>query len=100
MKHGPCQRAGKSLGLELGPQAFGPVVIEQDIALVQTAGDAKGAGRAVHLSGVDHPRLGQRSEGDHDGFPSKDIVHRLVPVQDLDGIGPGGTVHVYADDLI
>jgi hypothetical protein len=85
---------------QLRPEAFTLVVVEQDIALVQTSGDPKREGLAVDLAGVDHPRLGQRSECGHKGLTAHGIVDRFVPGQNLDGIGPRHTSNDDTDDLV
>ncbi len=96
----PGHKAGYGFGHKLGPKALGLMVIEKHIAFIQTPGDAKSKRFAVHVTGVDHPRLGQRSESHHKRLTIQRIVDCFMPVQDLDGIGAGHITDSHTDDLV
>ena len=65
---------------QLGPQAFGLVVIEKDIAFIQPAGHAERKLSSIDTSGVNYSRLGQRSEGYRQRLAVQRVVYHLVQV--------------------
>ena len=92
--------AGDRFFEQLGPETFSLVVVNQDIALVEPPGNAECEFLAIDHAGVDHPRLGQRSECHHNGYTGDSIVDHFVPVQNPDRISPGLIADLYTDDLI
>ena len=79
----PHQIAGYGLRFKLGPEAFGLVIVQKHIAFIKPAGDTESQFFATDIAGVDHPRLGQRSERDHQRLAAHGIVDRLMPIEDF-----------------
>ena len=65
---------------QLGPQAFGLMIVDQHIAFIQAAGHAKGKYLIIDFAGVDHSGLGQWSKCHHDGQIAYSIIYDLVPI--------------------
>src|SRR5712692_8806161 len=92
------QRSLEGLAGEVAPQRAGLAVEHDERVADQLAGNAKGKGLAVDVSGIHDARVAKRSPGDGDVFPAQAIVDDLDPAHEGNGVRVRLTCELDPDD--
>ncbi len=71
------------------PPGFRLAVVHDEVGMSEPAGRAEIQQFAVKPAIERKRRVAQRAERDSDGCPSHDVVHDLMPDEDLERIGLG-----------